>query len=249
MLLDEEIAKFKSLKLAGYSVTIRMKLPIDRDAALRGFASFQSDFPSFQSSKMRNEGDEIAVNTKGSGALDGAFLRLKSFNFLDLTWGKGASFDSSVDVSRALNCIQDGFSIHPFAIESLDFRVHLYSEWKGQHYQAILDTYYAGSPLRQLFDPGRVIDLGIDIRGRIDDERIAVLAVASDLTVDEIADAKYDNSRLKVLLAFGLVNGFSASTRLSDAMTRHLEIALEFARNRFIPFVCMPLDELLTSRA
>ncbi|GAG73253.1 unnamed protein product, partial [marine sediment metagenome] len=78
------------------------------------------------------------------------------------------NIDFKNELFNIIDTAEKAFKINTINIELIDIEYILTSEWEGNHYKVILDTFFKNSPLNLLFKPDNILDNSFLIRGYLD---------------------------------------------------------------------------------
>ena len=222
-----------------------LKSPLDRSTAMKGLALIVRAFPNLTESKFieeRNMHSLLNLETASDKQILFTLARHREF---DLSWGPLAEVDFEPDMEKLFNTIQDGFQIFPLNVERVEMRFYAVSEWEGHHYRAILDALLRAPPLGLLFEPNRILQNDLYLRGLLDETRVGVVAVRSDVADSEVINNAFQNDLLRAWAGVAQTRGIPNDARLVDVFMETSQVAIDFMCQKFVPLVVEPLDKAL----
>jgi len=231
---------------------LKLDLSLQRETVLHFFDSVRREFPSLK--KMRRREDKSLVLEEESDEQEQRrWLRLDE-NTVRLGHHNPPRVD---DAERFANSVLKMAPYH-LTLGELDYD-HLEVvlgfdlEYRGNHDQLIADTFFSQGPLAGLATHGSIVHtidaqpfIGMALSDSCDTQ--AYLEIKSRTSTYEVRTAQFDAQPLSVFLTLRRFFGFAEKENLLDVHHHLTELALEWAADRVVPLVIMPLAQAIASR-
>jgi len=245
----ESAETLRSLKPVAFTIGVGTKAPLQQSDILRGLAAFQKEFPRLGESDFEQKEERFLLRNGETDVEKQAQFQVSQGKAFDYSWGRGLSFGDSAEVKRVFDAIQDGFSLLPLNVDVMDVQCHFVSQWNGQHYEAIWSAYFSGTPLFSLFSPQKILQDDLKFRALVDDDKVVVVRVTSNLLDTEVRRGTFKDDLLKATVGIAHTKPLPPDCRLSAVFAEHIQGCLRYVTERFIPCVIAPLDQALLSLA
>lgn len=227
-------------------IGVETKLRFDYNTALEGINRVKLNLPFLSETDFNKDEEEFILRNSDPEPEKQVVFVLKEFSKLSLLWGAYAELDFETSIKKFLNSVEKGFKFdNSFNINLIDVKVYMETEWSGHHYKAIWQTFMSNSPLNGITDPDNILQNDLFIRILLDDSRVCVISVKSDIEYNNILNRKFDNRTLIAFTGIGQTRNIPSDSAVSEIFTEHLQISSGFILGKFIPKVVEPLDRVL----
>lgn len=245
MQLSDLEGRWEHFEPVALSVGLTLKTPLDRDSAMRALAALGRQFPQLTESDFDGKGNKFVFRNEEADAPKQAFLRMREYRALEMAWGPKVPINFDDAVSKLFNTVQDTLDLPGINVEFFDLELQIHSEWTGNHYKAILTGLLDTPPLAAILDPDRIVQDDLLLRGLLDDKRICLVRVISDVADDEVRRQSFSNDTLKLKAGVAQTHGIPIDSRLAELFTDHAAIATRFFLDKFIPNIVDPMERAI----
>ena len=104
---------------------------------------------------------------------------------------------------------------------------------------------FGDGPLTGLFQPDTILQDDLHFRAMLDDSRVCVVELESNVSDMEVRQQRYRDDLLKVAAGVAHVYNIPVDLSVWEVFQNHSEIALTFFVDHFVPSVVIPLDHAL----
>jgi hypothetical protein len=235
----------RCLKLAAFSMGLSTKMPLDKATILAGLGAIQVQFPVLSDVTYDDKEDIVRLRNGEVGYEREILLRVSKSSGLDLAWGAQARFGSKEDARKLFDTIQEGFALAPVNVDLMDFQAHFRSDWSGQHYHAIWNAYFKETCFGALFRPEDILQDDIRLRALLNEDRIVVININSDVTDTEVRRRVFEGDSLRASMGIAYRCSLKSNAKLSDVFQKHVDSSMGYIEKKFLESVVMPLDQAL----
>jgi len=246
--LLKTINKVKSINDIAFKIGLKTKTPLDKDVVFKGLTSLSREFLELTESDYNKEKNEFILKNTEQKIENQKFFRVENFQILSLSWGSEANIDFNTDSKKLFSIMEKKFEILPVNISYIEFALIIWYEWKGHQYQKIMDTFYKETPLYNIFDFENVLQNDIYLRGKVDDDRIAVISLVSSQSDSEIHSKEYTENSVKAYCGIAQTKNILITGELPNLFLKHSEKCINFINNNFIQSIITPLNDKLLKR-
>lgn len=243
---QEQFPKLKQLKLGAVTAGLKTKIRIDSNTTLKGLNQIITNFPDLtESFPFNKEKERFKIGNDENDADREVYFDITGFMQLEYVWGPRVEFDYNPQMIKLFDCIQDGFLIQPNNTQMIDVKMYFISKWSGNHYKVIWDAFLGNSVVNELFYPQKILQDDLFLRSILDEKRVCIVSVESNVGDNEVWTDKFKNDRLTAGVGIAQTRNIPSGARLSDIFNEHAQIAFKFIQEKFIPNVVVPLDKTL----
>ena len=241
----ELFGKYRHLELTAVSLSLVTNSALEKDRVLRLLPEIQKLFPMLSESDYDEKTDVFKLHNDATETKDQMFFSAeKSRGFL-LSWGIRVSVGSEKDIRALFAVLQDQLSIMPVNIQYVDARLHAVSEWEGNHYSVIWSAFFADTPVHGMFAGQTIAQDDLAFRGMLEEDKICLIEVQSNVRDSEIRQGKYKNDLLMAKLSIAKTRHFAPNANLPELAVQHVACSTDIACNNFAPMIVAPLDAAL----
>ena len=243
----ELFGKYRHLELTAITVSVATKIALEKDRILELLPSIQKLFPQLSESNYDDKKDIFKLVNDATETKDQMLFSVERNTSFVFSWGVNVSVGSEEHIRSLFDAFQVQLPIVPVNIGYIDARIHAVSEWEGNHYSLIWDAFFAKSPIHLMFAGQTIAQDDLTFRGILDDDKICLVEVQSNVNDNEIRQKKYENDVLKAKLAIAKTRNFVPDAKLSELAVQHITCFIDVARDSFAPTVVAPLDKALAA--
>lgn len=245
MLPKELFTQWKQFRPKAYTVGLQTKTPLGTDTTMKGLKQISMLFPNLTESSFDKEKGKFKLENDEIDADKQIYFKIEGFNTFEYAWGPLVEMDFQSVMDRLFNEIQDGFELSPININLIDVRFVALSKWEGHHYRIIWDTFLKDTLLDSLFNKQDLLQDDLFFRAMLDDARICVININSNVTDAEVRRNNFENDLLRASIGIAQTRKIPVNSRISELFAQHTQIALSFIQDKFIPYIVEPLDKMI----
>lgn len=243
--LNNLYQKYKMISPLTVKAGLLTKVPtISEKTALKGLYELTKKFPKFTELDFIKDKDEFTLHNKEVDIKKGIFFTIKEYSSFEYTCGIGSNIDFKEELINIIDTIEKLFNINAFNIKLIDIRYISISEWEDNYNKIILNTFFKNSPLSLLFEPENILNNDLFIRGYLDKNRRVIINIENNNSDNEILNKKYKNDILKATVGIANID-IPLDVKLSETYLQHYNIVYQYIKDKFIPNVLIPLDDVL----
>jgi len=248
--LNNLYPKFKMLNPLAIKATLVTKVAsLSKEVTLQGLYELRKKFPQFKTLDYKKDKEEFILTNEEVNKKKEQFFRIIEYRAFEYSCGIDLNIDFKNELFNIIDTAEKAFNINTFNIELIDIQYILTSEWEGNHYKVILDTFFKNSPLNLLFKPDNILDNSFLIRGFLDNNTRCVVKIESDINDDEIINKSFKNDTLKISLGIAQTGSIPLDVKLPELYLQHYNIVIQYIIDNFIPNILIPLDDVLAKAA
>ncbi len=245
MLDKKDYEHWKCLSAGAFTVGLATKTPVDSDAVMRGLTRISRDHPELTESRFDKSKESYVLKNDEPDMARQALFKVEAFRRFEFAWGPSAAPGFQPRIQEMFETMQEGFDLHPINVEFIDLKFFVTSDWAGHHYRAIMEAFLQSSPLASLFSLDLILQDDLFLRGILDDKRVCIVGVTSDVDDKEVIRRSFKDDLLKAHVGIAQTRKIPVDGRIADIFVEHSQIAEAFIKERFIPYVADPLDRVL----
>lgn len=247
MLIDGKILQpLQELRLAAYVLGFECS-PLSHESLMKGLSAVIKVFPDLSVRDYDKEKHVYRLMNEEQDHSKQNYLSVAEAGVIEFGWGLDVEMHMQPQLESFLESLQSGFDLLSVAVQAMDLRLVAICEWRGNHYAAIADAFLSGGPLGDLFQAPATLSNDLVLRGMIDESRVAIVRIASDVEDSEIRSGKYGADLLRVQAGVGLVRHINVDMTITRIFESHASKALDFMQQKFIPHVLLPLDKSIVA--
>jgi len=239
--------QFKNLQLQALGLGLTTRIALEQDLIMKGISRVQENFPQLTESGYDSDEDTFKIENKEQERAKQALIRVEKKRTLNLLWGVDFPFGEDADIINVFNQYQESTSLLPVNIAYVEFLLYVASEWEGNHYTLIWNTFFKGSPIFGLFEPKSLLQDDLLFRALLSDDVILRVEVASNVKDSEVRNQLFKDDMLRINAGIAKTRGFLPGIDLAQTLTKHIEISQPFIIDRLIPSLVAPLDAALAT--
>lgn len=241
---EDLFSHLKKLNPEVFKIGVSIRKPLDDDKAMDGLETIAKNFPALSSKSYDEENKTFALEDEEANII----MRLMDSTVLDLSW-QYSSYPGTQFIEDIFDTAQRGFGIRSINIDLVHSLFLVTSSWEGNHYTVIYDAFLQNTPFSHLIKQGdKILQDDIFIRWLIDETRIGILGIDSNVLDREIIKGRFNDDLLRAYLGIAEIN-IPDESHLSTLFLELINTFEDFIRNIFIPIVLEPLDTALVKHS
>jgi len=220
---------------------LNLKLKLDRKTIDDTVREFRRQFKNLSSYKEKDE--EIIIEKIHPLREEQALIKVSNFVNFHFAWGAYVGYGSD-EIAKFLTIVEDICEIETIDIDFVDAEAFFISKVNMNHYEAIRKAFYRNSHLDMVFK-NNWLDTQIYFRSEVENDRICVIKVVSNVGMSEILFNQYSNDFLQIFFSLGHTKNFQDNKKLSEIGLDNFKAAEDIINKVLHNKILIPLDKEL----
>lgn len=247
------LEKEKELKIENFGTIVSFKCStvFNDNAVLEWFELISQDYPQHVFSKDNKENEFKLVNYEGDTSTQSSIIFI---NLNQLVFSFGSMFDlekRDLLITDSIKKLEKSIKgLTPFKLDLVECIYHYGFKYKEDHTKIINKVFFKDSPVNQLFlsENQKLFQNDFDIRGSIDENRIAIISIEGGTADSEIRSAIFEEKKFNIKISIGLTKNFNkVGKTFSEIVATHDKISNAFLKEYVEETVFKPINNYLST--